>query len=153
MSGKNGGTGVGLIEVYDLDHNIGALGNISTRGFVDTGDNALIGGFIIGNGPDGTTANVLVRALGPSLTQAGVTNALQDPILELHDADGNLLKTNDNWMATQKAAIEATGAPPTNDKESAIVDTIPPGSYTAIVRGKNGGTGVGLVEVYNLPPE
>ncbi len=151
VHGKNNGTGIGLVEVFDLDQAAASeLANISTRGFVDTGDNVMIGGFIIGGGTVGTNASVLVRAIGPSLTKAGVAGALQDPTLELHDANGNLLRSNDNWKSTQKAAIIATGAPPTNDLESAIIDTLTPGNYTAIVRGKNNGTGVALVEVYNL---
>ncbi len=150
VSGKNGGTGIGLIEVYDLAPAAGALANISTRGFVDTGDNVLIGGFIVGGGDAGTDATVLVRAIGASLVPAGVTDALLDTTLELHDANGLILRSNDNWMDTQQAVIEATTIPPTNDKESALVETLAPGNYTAIVRGKNSTTGVALVEVYNL---
>ncbi len=152
VHGKNNGTGIGLVEAFDLNQAASSeLANISTRGFVDTGDNVMIGGFIIGGGTAGTNATVLVRAIGPSLTKAGVAGALQDPKLELHDANGNLLKSNDNWKSTQKAAIIASGVPPSNDKESAIIDTLAPGNYTAIVRGKNSTTGVALVEVYNLP--
>ena len=106
----------------------------------------MIGGFILENGT-GTT-NVLIRALGPSLPVAG---KLADPTLELHDSNGALLESNDNWKDTQQADIEATGAPPTDDLESAMVVTIPTGAYTAIVVGTNGGTGVGLVELYRLP--
>ena len=97
VTGKNGGTGVGLVEAYDLDQSATSqLGNLSTRGFVDTGTNVMIGGFILG--PDGTlNANVLVRAIGPSLTAFGVTDALADPVLELHDANGTLITSNDNW--------------------------------------------------------
>ncbi|MBA3830871.1 MAG: hypothetical protein H0X34_03045 [Chthoniobacterales bacterium] len=152
VHGKNNGTGIGLVEAFDLNQAASSeLANISTRGFVDTGDNVMIGGFIIGGGTAGTNATVLVRAIGPSLTKAGVAGALQDPKLELHDANGNLLKSNDNWKSTQKAAIIASGVPPSNDKESAIIDTLAPGNYTAIVRGKSSTTGVALVEVYNLP--
>ncbi|MGH8165564.1 MAG: hypothetical protein ACREP1_14655, partial [Rhodanobacteraceae bacterium] len=151
VRGKNNGTGIGLVEAYDLDQAASSqLANISTRGFVDTGDNVMIGGFIIGGGAAATNATVLVRAIGPSLIGAGIGNALQDPTLELRDANGNLLKSNDNWKTSQKAAIQATGVAPTNDRESAILDTLAPGNYTAIMRGKNNGTGVGLVEVYNL---
>ena len=150
-SGKNSGTGVGLVEVYDLDQSAGAtLANISTRGFVNTGENVMIGGFIIGPSDTGS-ANVLVRAIGPSLSDSGVANPLQDPFLELHDANGATLTTNDNWKDTQQTEIEATGVPPTDDRESAIVSTLAPGAYTAIVRGTNNATGVGLVEVYHLP--
>ena len=147
LRGKNGSTGVGLVEAYDLDTAANSkLANISTRGFVDTLDNVLIGGFILGGG----SAKVIVRAIGPSLTGAGVVGALQDPTLELHDALGVSINSNDNWKDTQQSEITATGIPPSNDKESAIVQTLPPGSYTAIVRGKNDTTGVGLVEVYQL---
>jgi WD40 repeat protein len=153
LSGKNGGTGVGLVEVYDLDRTVDSnLANISTRGFVDTGDNVMIGGFIVGGGSPLGTARVIVRALGPSIPVAG---ALADPTLELHDASGTTIATNDNWKtrpdgSSQQAEIEATTIPPTNDLESALVQTLPPGNYTAVVRGKNNTIGVGLVDVYNL---
>ncbi len=151
VRGKNGGAGVGLMEAFDLAPSASSqLANISTRGFVDTGDNVMIGGFIVGGGAAGTNGSVLVRAIGPSLTRAGVARALPDPTLELSDANGNLLSKNDNWKATQQAAIAATGVAPTNDKESALIDTLAPGNYTAIVRGKNNTTGVALVEAYNL---
>jgi hypothetical protein len=147
LRGKNGATGVGLVEAYDLDAAANSkLANISTRGFVDTGDNAMIGGFILGGG----TAEVLVRAIGPSLTPFGVAGALQDPTLELHDGFGTLIVSNDNWKETQQAEIEATGLPPTNDLESAILMTLQAAPYTAIVRGKNDTTGVALIEVYEL---
>jgi hypothetical protein len=152
LAGKNGGTGVGLVEVYDLDQAANSkLANISTRGFVDTDNNVMIGGLIVGNGSGGT-ANVIVRALGPSVPVAG---ALADPTLELHNGSGTIIATNDNWKkrpdgSSQQAEIEATTIPPSNDLESALVATLAPGNYTAIVRGKNNSTGVGLVEVYNL---
>jgi hypothetical protein len=153
LAGKDGGTGVGLVEVYDLGQSATSnLGNVSTRGFVDTGDNVMIGGLIIGGGGSGSTAQVLVRALGPSVPVAG---ALGDPTLELHDGNGTTIASNDNWKTrpngtSQQAEIEATTIPPTNDLESALLSTLAPGNYTAIVRGKNNTTGVGLVEVYNL---
>jgi hypothetical protein len=147
LRGTNDTTGVGLVEVYDLDQTANSkLANISTRGFVDTGDNVMIGGFISGNG----VAKVIVRAIGPSLTSFGVPGALQDPTLELHDINGAIIATNDNWRDTQESEIEATGLAPTDDRESAIVATITPSNYTAIVRGNNDTTGVGLVEVYNI---
>jgi hypothetical protein len=121
--------------------------NISTRSFVQTGDDVLIGGFIL-SGPAPT--KVIVRAIGPSLAAAGVSDALQDPILELHDGTGATVATNDNWKDTQQTEIEMTGIPPSDDRESAIVATLVPGNYTAIVRGVNDTTGVALVEVYNL---
>jgi hypothetical protein len=151
VSGKDSGTGVGLVEVFELDQTLGPiLANISTRGFVDSGDNVMIGGFIIGPTDTGL-ADVLVRAIGPSLSDFGVANPLLDPLLELHDGNGALLTTNDNWKDTQQAEIEATGLAPGNDSESAILQTLAPGAYTAIVRGVDDTTGVGLVEVYNLP--
>jgi hypothetical protein len=120
--------------------------NISTRLKVETGDNVLIGGFII-SGADPKT--VIVRAIGPSLTAFGVSGAMADPTLELHKPDGTVI-TNDNWKDTQEAAISATGLPPSSDLESAIVATLSPGAYTAIVTGNNGGTGIGLVDAYDL---
>jgi hypothetical protein len=148
VRGKNNGTGVGLVEVYDLDQAANSqLANISTRGFVDTGDNVMIGGFIVG-GASSTT--VLVRALGPSLVDDGVANPLLDPTLELHDFNGAQIAFDDNWKDSQQAEIEATTIPPTDDHEAAILSDLNPGAYTAIVRGKNNTTGVGLMEVYNL---
>jgi len=155
LAGKNGGTGVGLVEVYDLSRGaIAQLANISTRGFVDTGDNVMIGGLIVGAGSGGgNVSKVIVRALGPSVPVVG---ALADPTLELHDANGATLATNDNWKIndqtgqSQQAEIEATTIPPSNDLESALVAILGPGNYTATVRGKNNTTGVGLVEIYNL---
>jgi hypothetical protein len=125
------------------------LDNISTRGLVESGDNVMIGGFILGNGT-GTT-NVLLRAIGPSLTQFGVVGAMADPTLELHDSNGTLVMSNDNWKETQEAEIEATGLQPKNDLESAIFITLPTAAYTAIVAGKDDTTGVALVEAYRLP--
>ena len=157
LAGKNGGTGVGVVEVYDLGQAANSrLGNISTRGFVDTGDNVMIGGLIVAGGNVGASAKVLVRAIGPSLGSSGVQGPLQDPTLELHNASGTTVASNDNWKtkpdgSSQQAEIEATTLAPTNDLESALVQTLPPGNYTAIVRGKNNTTGVGLIETYNLP--
>ena len=108
----------------------------------------MIGGFILGG--SGVETNILVRALGPSLAEAGVAGALQDPTLELRDNDGNLVAENDSWKSHQEAAIKATTIPPNRDEEAAILVALPPGPYTAIVRGKNNATGVGLVEVYNV---
>jgi N-acetylneuraminic acid mutarotase len=157
LSGKNGETGLGLVEIYDLDRTVDTnLGNISTRGFVDTGDNVMIGGFIVGGGTPTGTAQVVVRAVGPSLSASGVAGALADPTLELHDGSGTLLASNDNWKTrpdgtSQQAEIEATTIAPTNDLESALVRRLEPGNYTVIVRGNNNTTGVGLVEAYHLP--
>lgn len=124
----------------------GVVLNISTRGPVGTGDNVLIGGFIIG-GTD--PVHVVLRARGPSLTGAGVSGALQDPTADLFDGSGMRLASNDNWKDTQQTEIQASGLAPTDDRESAIATTLPPGSYTVIVRGKNNSTGVGIVEVFN----
>lgn len=148
LRGQNSGTGIGLVEAYDLDSAaVSTLANTSTRGFVQTGDDVLIGGFIIGNGGSET---VVVRAIGPSLAEAGVVNPLADPTLDLYDANGALILSDDNWRDSQESLIQSTSLAPTNDAESAIIRSLEAGSYTAIVRGKDGGTGVALVEVYNL---
>jgi len=155
VSGKNGGTGVGVVEVYDLDQPADSrLANISTRGLVQTGGNVMIGGFILGGGSG--NMNVIVRAIGPSLSAAGIKGALADPTLELRDGNGALMKSNDNWKtrpdgSSQQAEIQATGVAPQNDLESAIAASLPPGTYTAIVAGSNNANGVGVVEVYRLP--
>ena len=148
VRGVNNGTGIALVEGYDLDPAAGSkLGNISTRALVQTGDNVMIGGLIItGTGQE----NVIVRAIGPSLAQYGITNPLADPTLELHDGNGALTAFDDNWRDSQEAEIQATGFAPSNDLESAIVATLAPGNYTAIVRGKNDTIGVALVEMYGL---
>jgi hypothetical protein len=148
VAGATDTPGIGLAEVYDLGPAAipTKLANISTRGLVQTGDDVMIGGFIIGN----QTSQVLVRAIGPSLSAVGVSGALADPMLELHDGNGVLLASNDNWRSDQEAEIEATTIPPDNDLESAILRTLGPGAYTAIVGGVNNTTGVGLVEAYNL---
>lgn len=143
-------TGIGLVELYDVDQPSPASAiNISTRGNVGTGSNVMIGGFIIG----GTQArNVLIRGLGPSLTGLGVTGALQDPTLALHDGEGAMLASNDNWKSDQQSEIEATGLAPGFADESAILaSSLAVGNYTAIMRGAEGSSGVALVEVYQLP--
>jgi hypothetical protein len=145
VSGKDGGTGVALIEMYDLDDPsvVGELGNLSTRGLVGTNANVLIGGVIVG--PEGgLDAAVVVRAIGPSLTDFGVAGALADPVLELHDSTGAIIATNDNH------GVIGHGLDPTNPLESAIITTLDPGLYTAVVSGKDGGTGVALIEMYDL---
>jgi sugar lactone lactonase YvrE len=147
--GRANGTGVGLVEVYDLDPAASSsLGNISTRGFVETGNQVMIGGFIVGGG--NSSARVLVRGIGPSLAAFGVSNPLPDPTIELHNSSGALISSNNDWKDLNPDAIRATGIPPTNDLEAAVVAVLPSGNYTAIVRGRNGETGVGLVEIYNL---
>jgi hypothetical protein len=145
----NGGAGVGVVEVYDQGRDAPVkLANISTRGYIDTGDNVMIGGFILGN--EDIPALVVIRAIGPSLAKFGITEYLPDPILELHNADGALLRSNDNWRESQEAEIAAVGLAPENDAECAIIATLPPSAYTAIVAGKNGQTGIGVVEVYHV---
>lgn len=147
VKGAHGETGIGLAEIYDLDTGRNTkLANISTRGLVQGGDNVLIGGFIVGAGDSPT---VLIRAIGPSLVDAGIQNAMADPVLELHDSNGNT-RFNDNWADTQAVEINDTGIPPKKDKESAILAQLAPGAYTAVVRGKNDTTGTAVVEVYSL---
>lgn len=108
----------------------------------------MIGGFILGNAD--LPALVVIRAIGPTLAQSGVNGWLADPVLQLHDANGVLIRSNDNWRDTQEAEIAATGLAPEDDTEAAIATTLPPSTYTAIVAGKNGGTGIGVVEVYHV---
>ena len=157
--GVNNATGIGLVEVYDLGTNsTSILGNISTRGLVQTGDNVMIGGFIV----QGTQPmRVILRAIGPELIPFGIPNPLPDPTLELHDATGRLIASNDNWMTTiiggiittdQVAAIRDSQHAPSDARESAMIVDLPPGNYTAIVRGKNIVIGVALVEVYDIDP-
>jgi hypothetical protein len=152
QSSKDIAGGIGLLEIYDLDSTgETALANISTRGLVQTGNEIMIGGFILGGETEQST--VVVRAIGPSLTSFGISNALADPTLELHDGDGSLIRDNDNWkdVPAQADDLMARGFAPGNDLEPAIVATLPPGPYTAIVAGKGGGIGVALVEVYHVP--
>jgi hypothetical protein len=159
VRGVDNMTGVALVEVYDLNTKAASiLGNISTRSFVQTVDNVMIGGFIVqGTGPK----RVIVRALGPELGAPpyNIPNALASPTLELHNGAGALIASNDNWQQTiiggvitrnQVADIQNSGHAPTDPSESAIVAELSPGNYTAIVRGVNDTTGVGLVEVYDL---
>ena len=148
-------TGVGLVEVYDLNQGADSkLANLSTRAFVDTGDNIVIAGFVLGgsNGND----RAVVRGIGPSLTAFGIANALADPTLELRNSNGALLASNNDWedSPAQAAELTAAGLAPTNPLESGIAITLPPGPYTALLAGRNNGTGVGVVEVYDrgAPP-
>jgi hypothetical protein len=157
VRGVSNTVGVALVEVYDLSTDTASvLGNISTRSFVQTGNNVMIGGFIVqGSGPK----TVIVRGIGPELTRFGVPNALADPALDLHNSTGALIASNNNWQTTviggiitsdQVSAIQSSGHAPTQPSESAIIATLQPGNYTAIVRGVNNTTGVALVEVYDL---
>jgi hypothetical protein len=159
VRGVDNMTGVALVEVYDLRSDVNSiLANISARAFVQTGDNVMIGGFIV----QGTQSKtVIVRAIGPELAAPpfNIPDALSNPTLELHDETGALIASNDNWVTTiiggiittnQVRDIRNSGHAPTDSRESAIIATLQPGNYTAIVRGVNNTTGVGLVEVYDL---
>jgi hypothetical protein len=148
--GNNNTAGLALIEVYDLSQAVPAkLANISTRAFVSSGDDIVIAGFILGNhnGND----RIVVRGIGPSLTAFGVSAALANPTLELRDNNGALLLANNDWQdnPAQAAELTAAGLAPTNNLESGIAATLPPGSYTALLAGVNNGTGIGVVEVYD----
>lgn len=152
LRGKNNTTGIGVIEAYQTDQDSTAeLGNISTRGFIEGGDNVMIGGFILGGG---ASAKIIVRAIGPSLSAFGVQNPISDPTLSLRDGNGSQIAFNDDWKSNQQTEIIATTLPPGHDFESAIVTTLPAGNYTAVVSGSTArggsGTGIGLVEIYNL---
>ena len=151
LSGKDAGTGIGLVEVYDLGQGVNShLGNISTRGFVDTGNNVMIGGFILGSGS--TNTSVAVRGIGPSLSQVGLNNLLADPTLELRDSNGELLVANDNWQddAVSATQLNAHGLALQNSLESGIWISLSPGAFTAILAGIDGSAGIGLVEIYNI---
>ncbi|MEY2511764.1 MAG: hypothetical protein QOE26_2527 [Verrucomicrobiota bacterium] len=142
------GTGIALVEAYDPDPASGSrLAEMSTRGNVRTGDEILIGGFIVSSG----ATRVLLRAIGPTLTAFGISNALQNPTLELRDGNAALIEANDDWKSDKQKEITDTGIPPVDDRESALVRTLGTGSYTALVRGKNSSVGIALVEIYRLP--
>jgi hypothetical protein len=144
VRGKGDTTGIAVVEAYDMGQEANAkLANISTRGFVQTEDNVMIGGFFVMGAPQ----RVIARAVGPSLT---LPSRLQDPTLQLFDSDGNAIGFNDNWRDTQEQEIKDTTIPPSDDAEAAIVATLPPGGYTAVVRGAGGTTGIALVELYAL---
>jgi hypothetical protein len=151
LTGVNDTTGIGVIEVFDNDAAADSqLANISTRGLVQGSDSVMIGGFILG----GSTSNtrIAIRAIGPSLAQFGISNALVDPTLELHNGDGTLLISNDDWESDPVAAaqLSANGLGLSDPKESGLFVSLPPGPFSAILAGKNGGNGIGLIEVYNL---
>jgi len=150
VSGVGGGTGVALVAVYEVDHPEVPLINISTRGQVLTGNDVMIGGFVIqGSGPQ----QVAVVATGPSLAAFGIANPLANPTLTLvRSSDQAVIATNDNWGSAANAAqLQAAGFAPSNALESAILITLQPGAYTAIVSGVGGGTGTGIVAVYAVP--
>jgi sugar lactone lactonase YvrE len=155
VRGKNNSMGIAAVEVYDVNQAADSrLANISTRGVVGTGGNVMIGGFIIGGGNG--AARVLIRALGPSLANFGIVHVLNDPQISLRNSNGTEIDADDDWSLYVNGddyrykAIQATGLAPSNDRESVVITTLANGSYTAIVSGYNGSTGVGLVEVYNL---
>jgi phospholipase/lecithinase/hemolysin len=148
LRGRNGVTGIGLAEIYDLSSSTTSLlANLSTRGFVGTGESVLIAGFVVGAGDKPVVA---LRAAGPSLTNFGVSGALQDPMLELHNGNGALIASNDDWKTSQDTAVAGCGIAPSDVRESAIVRALAPGNYTAIVRGKNNTTGVAVIEAYRI---
>jgi hypothetical protein len=150
LRGKNGAGGVGLVEIIDLRSGVTSkLTNVSTRGFVGTGENVMIGGFILSGGSGGRMT--LIRALGPTLAQSpfNIAGALTDPTLMLIDANGSVVASNNDWKSSQESEIQATGLAPPNDKEAAILTTLPPGRFTAIVSGKNEETGIALVDVFD----
>jgi phospholipase/lecithinase/hemolysin len=149
LSAKDSVAGIGVVEAYDVGATANSnLANLSTRGFVGTGDDVLIGGVIVDNGGAPIT---VVRAIGPSLAAAGIASPLADPTLTLYDNNGAQIGANDDWRAGQPTAAKATLLAPTDDKEAVIVASLATGNYTAVVRGKNGATGVALVEVYRIP--
>ena len=150
LAGSTSVTGIGLVEMLDID--LGAasqLSNVSSRGLVESGDQVMIGGFILGG--NSGNADVIVRGIGPSLAQSGLDLVLADPTLELRDSDGGLLVANDNWQDDPVSAAQliAHGIAPPNSLESGIFATLAPGPFTALLAGKNGGAGIGLVEVYD----
>jgi hypothetical protein len=153
LQGKNNGQGIGLVEIFDIGAESKAdLGNIATRGLAGTGDDVLIGGFIVRDDSfKNQSQRILIRGIGPSIPTSQVPNPLQDPYLELHDAQGTIITSNDDWQSSpDAAAISQTTIAPTNPKEAAILRTLAPGAYTTVMRGATGGTGIGLVEIYNL---
>jgi hypothetical protein len=157
VRGPNNSTGVALVEVYDFSAGASSsLGNISTRSFVQTGEHVMIGGFIV---QGSATKKVIIRAIGPELTQFGINDVLANPTLEIHNRTGALIASNDNWQTTilggiiqtnQVSDIQNSGHAPADGRESAIIANLPPGNYTAIVRGVSNTTGVASVEVYDL---
>jgi len=150
LRGQGDTTGIGVVQAYDLNQAANSkFGNIATRGFVDSGDNAMIGGLIIGP-TSGVSTAVVVRAIGPSLTNFGVNGALPDPTVELHDGNGATIAFNDNWADDANQGSIPQSLKPSDQHESALYRVLPPGNYTAIMRGTGNSTGIGLVEVYNV---
>lgn len=150
IRGKNATSGIGLVEVYDVNSATETkLANLSTRGFVEGDDNVMIGGLVAGT-PSNALTTIVMRAVGPSLGGHGVPNPLQDPVLEVHDSEGNLIAANDSWMSDQQAEIESYGLELDDPREAAVVITAASGSRTVVVRGAGGTTGVALMEIYNV---
>ena len=153
LTGNGGTTGIGTVELYDM--NLAAdseLANISTRGFVQTGNQVMIAGFTLGSNNNSPT-DICVRGRGPSLSNSGLSNVLADPTLELHNANGTIMVSNDDWESDPVSAADmiANGLALSDPKESGIYTSLaPPGQFTAVLAGKNGGVGIGLVEVYNV---
>lgn len=148
VRGKNGGAGNCLVELYNVDTDYSpAVVNISTRGPVGTGDDVMIAGFIIRGDRE---RRVLIRGIGPSLAGSNVPNPLMDPMLEIHDLNGQIA-VNDDWRSDQETEIRAAGFAPGDEREAAVILSLWPGNYTAIVRGKGNTSGNALVEVYALP--
>src|SRR4051794_29001853 len=149
LRGKNGGTGIALIEAYETDAGNPRLMNVSARGPDETGDNVMIGGFIVA--PTATTGDFpfMVRAIGPSLAQYGIANPVQDPMVQLFDANGVVIASNDDWRDGPFEDIQRSGLAPKDDRESVILGAVAPGAYTAIMRGKNQASGTGLIEIYD----
>ena len=151
VAGAQNTAGIGLVEIYDLDLEANSnLANLSTRGFADTGDNVLIGGFIT-DGSSYTQSKLIVRALGPSLAQFGIANRLNNPSLEIYDQNGNRQAANDDWQNGNQPEINSYGLAPNDPHESALYVVLPAGNYTAVVTSSDGSTGVALIETYNLP--
>jgi hypothetical protein len=157
LRGKNETSGLGVVEAYtmlpgdsfnDSGGNTG-FANLSSRGLVGSGDNIIVGGFILGEGNEST--RVVLRAIGPSLQNAGITNPLPDPVLELHNSSGSVIASDDSWTDTQQNDLQAVGLAPLDERECAILTRLSAGAYTAVVRGKGSATGVALVEIYRLP--
>jgi hypothetical protein len=150
VRGSGNTSGIGVVEAYDLNQTANSkLANIATRGFVEAGDNVMIGGLILGPAA-GPTARLVVRAIGPSLLAFGIAGALLDPTVELKDVNGTTLSSNDDWQQGQPAELQQLGLAPGDSRESALVTTLAPGAYTAIVRGAGNTAGVALVEVYHV---
>jgi hypothetical protein len=140
--------GVALFELYQLGNNPApGVVNLSTRGWVGPGNNVMIAGFVLTG--DHLT-RVMVRAIGPSLSAAGISHPLADPELALYDGNGSLIFRNDNWRSDQEAQILQSGIPPSAEQESAIIAALPAGNYSAVVRGVGGSEGVALVEIFAL---